>query len=370
VEAYLESSYSTLSDRWGALRRAEAAWVAVRYPALLADAREGVRAVRRLVTRSSSALEALWDDDAPPRIGEIRDEIDRVTSRLRDVGLGRADDLWNILSVDAELRGPLREDLESFLDRLAELDALTAAARLLDEGYTLPEMLNRGHARLEGKAMWHPFLPGGVANPISLGGGGTLVFLTGPNMAGKTTYLRTVGICVYLAHCGLPVPARSFACSPVDRLVTGLSPEDSLRDGVSFFLAEVRRVKEVVEAVASGERTVAIFDEVFRGTNVTDALEASRTVLEGCSADRMGNFVFASHLVELAEELEDLQSVQFAYFDGELEDERLRFDYRVRPGVSHQRFGMTLLRREGVPELLASIVEQRDADIPPPERRR
>jgi DNA mismatch repair ATPase MutS len=208
---------------------------------------------------------------------------------------------------------------------------------------------------LEGEGIWHPFLPKGTRNPVSLRAGQTLVFLTGPNMAGKTTYLKAVGICIYLAQCGLPVPAERFAFAPVDHFVTGLAPEDNLREGISYFLAEVRRVKDVVRAVAAGHRTIAIFDEVFRGTNVADALEASKTVLVGCSKAKRSTFIFSSHLVELAEELGGLPSVEFRYFDGELQGDELSFDYQLRSGVSKKRFGMELLRREGLPDLLAEI---------------
>ena len=110
-----------------------------------------------------------------------------------------------------------------------------------------------------------------------------------------------------------------------------------------------------LELFEGGLRTIAIFDEAFRGINVADALEASKAVLVGCSRARRSTFIFSSHLVELADELSELDSVEFRYFDGELDGDDLRFDYRLRPGVSRKRFGMELLRREGLPELLAAI---------------
>jgi len=260
-----------------------------------------------------------------------------------------------MLVVDRVLRTELRDELRRFLALLAEIDALAAAAILVREGYGLSEIVEESGPVLEGEDIWHPFLPEGIRNPVSLRGGQTLVFLTGPNMAGKTTYLKAVGVCVYLAQCGLPVPAKRFTFAPVDHFVTGLSPEDDLREGISYFLAEVRRVKNVLQAVAAGRRTIAIFDEVFRGTNLRDALEASKAVLVGCSRAKRSTFIFSSHLVELAEELKHLSSVEFRYFDGELEGHQLHFDYRLRSGVSTKRFGMELLRREGLPDLLAAI---------------
>lgn len=291
----------------------------------------------------------------PAQLGRLCQRIRELSDSVSAHDLQSAHSYVGVLEEDRRLRDDQRADLEDLLGALAELDALSAMSHLLDEGYCLTDIGEDGGTAVDGVGVWHPFLPGGVPNPISLRGGETLVFLTGPNMAGKTTYLRAVGVCVYLAQCGLPVPAQRFSLSPVDRFITGLSPEDNLREGVSYFLAEVRRVKEVVEAVVRGERTIAIFDEVFRGTNVTDALDASKAVLVGCSRAESSIFIFSSHLVELADELKDRASIKFCYFEGTLEGNRLSFDYRLRPGVSGQRFGMELLRREGVPGLLDSI---------------
>lgn len=356
VRSYVASSFVTLgSPRWLG-RVVEALWISLRYRELLDHARFGVAAVRRMLALLRPMLAHLEREGAPSEIGRgcevLRTAIARIEASLTiDDSSARA-----VLEADDSLRGELRAAIEGLLEQLARIDALACAARLLDEGYALPELIDDATPHLEGHGIWHPFLPGGVRNSIVIRGGETLVFLTGPNMAGKSTYLKAVGVCVYLGQCGLPIPATRFSFTPVDRLITGLTPEDNLREGVSYFLSEIRRVKEVLTAVANGERTLAIFDEVFRGTNVRDALEASTTVLTGCAQVRSSMFVFSSHLVELAQELEHIPSVRFCSFEGDLMGSELRFDYRLQPGVSNQRFGMELLRREGLPELLESIV--------------
>jgi DNA mismatch repair ATPase MutS len=355
VQAYLDSNFDTLSR--GRVLKAvlESSWIALRYRDLLDHARTGILDTRKLVAGAQRQLEALDRDDAPPAVRSLHEDLACLVERVGTDRLQRAESARAVLVVDRELRTALRDDLRQLLLLLAEFDAMAAAAVLLQEGYGLSEIVEDSGPVLEGEGIWHPFLPEGTRNPVSLRGGQTLVFLTGPNMAGKTTYLKAVGLCIYLAQCGLPVPAKRFALAPVDHLVTGLTPEDNLREGISYFLAEVRRVKDVVRAVAAGRRTIGIFDEVFRGTNVTDALEASKTVLVGCSKAEHSTFIFSSHLVELADELRDLDSVEFRYFDGELRGQELSFDYELRTGVSSKRFGMELLRREGLPDLLAEI---------------
>jgi DNA mismatch repair ATPase MutS len=355
VRAYVDSTYATASGGNALGRAVDSTLIALRYRDLLRHARGGVQAMGKLLSEVGRFMRRLDGGDAPTEVWRICEEVREVTDAIRSSGLADPGPYWRTLEVDRLLRSGLRDEIHRLLDLMAELDALAAAALLLDEGWVLPELVEHEGAWLEGEGLWHPFLPEAVRNPVSLRGGETLVFLTGPNMAGKTTYLRAVGLCMHLAHCGLPVPAERFAFASVDRFLTGLSPEDNLREGISYFLAEVRRVRQVVEAVARGERVVAIFDEVFRGTNVADALDASRAVLRGCSRADTSAFIFSSHLWELADELTDLDSVRLCYFDGDLGASELSFDYRLRSGVSSKRFGMELLRREGVEELLAGI---------------
>ncbi len=196
-----------------------------------------------------------------------------------------------------------------------------------------------------------------MKNRFRLSDGESLVFLTGPNMAGKTTYLKAAGLALLLAHAGMGVPADSLRFSPVDCLFTSIGTGDDMRAGLSQFMAEVVRVREVATILARGYRAFVLFDEVFRGTNLHDALEASKAVMRGFARCGSSGFVFSSHLVELVDELEDLDSVRFAYFDGEIADGAARYTYELKDGYSAQRLGLQLLRQEGVPDLLRQIEE-------------
>ena len=105
----------------------------------------------------------------------------------------------------------------------------------------------------------------------------------------------------------------------------------------------------------ASNRTLVLFDEVFRGTNVKDALDASRMVIRGFARSRNNGFLFSSHLVELAEILEEEPSIFFGFFEGRIEDQQARYEFQLKEGVSQQRFGLQLLGQEGVPELLGSL---------------
>jgi DNA mismatch repair ATPase MutS len=172
-------------------------------------------------------------------------------------------------------------------------------------------------------------------------------------MAGKTTYLKAVAVAAYLAHVGMGVPARGFRLTPLDAVFSSIAPEESLREGLSYFMAEVRRVREVASSVAHGRRVLVVFDEVFRGTNVKDALDASLMVIRGFSRIPHCRSLFSSHLVELGEDLAHEPGIRFSCFAGELREGRAVYSYRLRDGVSDQRFGLHLLEQEGVHRLLS-----------------
>jgi DNA mismatch repair ATPase MutS len=172
-------------------------------------------------------------------------------------------------------------------------------------------------------------------------------------MAGKTTYLKAVSISVFLAHVGMGVPAKRLRLTPLDALFSTLAPEENIREGLSYFMAEVRRVREVAEAVAGGMRALVVFDEVFRGTNVKDAFDASQLVIRGFAKHPQCRSLFSSHLVELAEPLAQEPGIRFTCFEGRLRDGRAVYDFLLKEGVSDQRFGLHLLEQEGVPQLLS-----------------
>ena len=208
---------------------------------------------------------------------------------------------------------------------------------------------------LDATGAFHPFVEDPVPNPVRLDGGEPLVFLTGPNMAGKTTYLRTVGVLVLLAQTGMNVPAASMRFAPVDAILTSLNPVDNLKAGVSYFLAEVLRVRDAARLLAEGRRSLVLFDEVFKGTNVQDALDASRQVIEGFARSRSSGSIFSSHLTDLATAFERHPGIRLRRFDGDVMDGVPRFSYGLEPGVSEKRMGLFLLQQAGVPELLGSI---------------
>lgn len=355
VRAYLASPWDVASHRTGPPAWVDLAWTSIRHQAVVELAATGVTAVIDLVCAVDHWLPTLGRS-LPPVLASPVDAASQALAAVRPALPDPIPSGPRLLARDRDLRTTHRADLEALVTALAALDALFAMARVTrDRGFVLPEVVEGERFILEGDGMVHPFVEDPVPNPIDLEGGRPLVLLTGPNMGGKSTYLRSVAVCAFLAHLGMGVPARRFRFTPLDELATSLSPEDDLRAGVSYFLAEVQRVREVTEKLVAGRRMLVLFDEVFRGTNLADAMDATRLVLRGLSRSRRSGFVVSSHLVELAEELRADAAIRCVCLDGSVADGDVTFGFRIRDGVSSARLGLHLLERERVPELLRSI---------------
>lgn len=255
---------------------------------------------------------------------------------------------WRALRIDQIFR--LHESATSLriLRLIYEIDALVSMADATQRhGFLLPT-IDVGPAHTIGEEVVHPLLESAVANPVRLDQNQRILFLTGPNMAGKTTYLRAFAVAVYFAHLGMGVPASSFHFVPSQCLFSSISINDDLHSGISYFRAEALRIKTIAEAIAAGHRVVAVMDEPFKGTNVKDAFDVSLEVLKRLSARKDCLFMFSSHLIELDECFESTDSIGRQHFEAKEDEGRLVFDFLIRPGISSQRLGIRVLEEEGV----------------------
>ncbi len=327
-----------------------------------ADIRSYSRIVQGVLSAASvvHSLRGLLAALGPSRgDGELRQLLDEMRELLARPGLATMPNEdrwtlapWRVLDVDQMLRTDARATLVRLLHLVYEVDALVAMAdTMVRYGFVMPEICD-GPLEVIAEDVYHPFIEGAVPNPVRLDQKKRMLFLTGPNMAGKTTYLRAAGIALYLAHLGVGVPARSFRFSPCERFFTSITITDDVRGGVSFFRAEALRMKAIAEAVSEEARVVALMDEPFKGTNLKDALDASREVLERLAKRGGSVFIVASHLIELGERMTATGHVDCRLFEASEAEGRLRFEYVLRPGISSQRLGMRVLEEEGIFELL------------------
>lgn len=174
-------------------------------------------------------------------------------------------------------------------------------------------------------------------------------------MAGKSTFIKAVGISVYLAHLGMGVPAREMKVSLLDGIVSNIQITDNLIKGESFFYNEVQRIKNTIEKINTGFKWLILIDELFKGTNQEDAVRCSTAVMEGLRKNKNCLFIISTHLYEIGESLRKYSNIQFNYFETSLSAGELSFSYQLKPGISNDRLGYLILKKEGVLDLLDKL---------------
>lgn len=214
--------------------------------------------------------------------------------------------------------------------------------------------LPREHHATQIEGLFHPSLSSPVPNSVSIERDRNVIFLTGANMAGKSTFMKSYGIAVYLAHMGFPVPAAEMTFSVLEGMYTSINLPDNLSLGYSHFYAEVLRVKQAALEVGRSKDMLVIFDELFKGTNVKDAFDATVAVTRAFGKWDNCQFIISTHIVEAGEMLRDNGNMQFLYLPTRLEHNRPVYTYKIEPGISGDRHGMRIIHNERIVETIMS----------------
>lgn len=253
---------------------------------------------------------------------------------LIDLNIVRRFKLWQQSSAD----------FEALIQSVSMLDALVSLAsyRQNEPGTTWPTFVDTPSMLFEGKRLRHPFLGmKAVANEALLQERNFYI-ITGANMAGKSTYLRTVGISWVMAMAGLPVYAESLKLS-LCRLFTGMRTSDDLTHGISYFNAELLRLKQLI-GVLDDTPTLVILDEILRGTNSKDKLHGSQIFLEYLSQHNV-TAIIATHDLELSQMAED-HGDRFHNYCFEISiGEQVSYGYRITPGIAKNQNATYLLKK-------------------------
>ena len=254
-----------------------------------------------------------------------------------------------VLAVD-RWRAEHQENLQSWLDAWAEFDALNALACYAYEHPTavFPELAD-GAPVLEAKTLGHPLIAEDVCvgNDVALNGANRFYLVSGSNMAGKSTFLRAIGMNVVLASAGAPVRAASATIS-VFAIGASISVTDSLLEGKSKFLAEVERLKETLDLTRGKLPVLFLIDEILSGTNSRDRRAAAEAIIESLLA---GGAIGALSTHDLAlTEIGDIPHLRGLnmHMDSTHPDDPLGFDYRLKSGVSRHSNALAIVKMIGV----------------------
>jgi hypothetical protein len=260
--------------------------------------------------------------------------------------------LWNLQQVlDLEKwKKQNDEDVQLWFDTLACFEALGsfAAMHFNNPCWCFPELREK-YFSITATELGHPLISAEkrVSNYINIDDAGEIMLVTGSNMAGKSTYLRSIGINVILTMAGAPVCANAFALSPV-QLLSSMRIADNLEESTSTFYAELKKLKTVIEKISAGEKVFVLLDEILRGTNSLDRHTGSEALIRQMIKQHAAA-VLATHDVALAELAAEYPGNILNYhFDAQVSGEELYFDYKLKQGVCTNMNASILMKKIGL----------------------
>ncbi|MGN6541095.1 MAG: MutS family DNA mismatch repair protein [Ginsengibacter sp.] len=260
--------------------------------------------------------------------------------------------LWNLQQIlDLEKwKESEQNNVNDWFDTLANFEALNSFGVLyFNEPEWIFPLIHPKYFSIEGKEIGHPLIPKEkrVDNFIDIPTNAELMLVTGSNMAGKSTYLRSIGVNVVLAMSGAPVCATSFSVSHV-QLMSSMRITDNLEESTSTFYAELKKLKTIIEKVNTGDKVFILLDEILRGTNSLDRHTGSKALIKQL-INKKAAAIIATHDLELANLKQEFsENILNFHFDVQVSNDELYFDYRLKPGVCNSLNASILMKKIGI----------------------
>ena len=301
-------------------------------------------------------------DQGNPFLSEVLDAKSILHDSRLSALLSRdiSGSLMQLASAHHLLTHVMQKEMEQLLATLHQLDLFIAVGKIAAvRGFAFAQAMPEEEYLFHAVNLRHPSLEKAVGNAITVDRYRNVVFLTGANMAGKSTFMKSFGIALYLGHMGFPVAANEMVFSVREGLFSSINVPDDLSQGYSHFYAEVQRVKLIADEVSGSRSLVVIFDELFKGTNVKDAYEATLSVTAAFAEYRNCIFIISTHIVEVGEALRETDNLQFVFLPTIMEGKTARYPYQLREGISNDRHGMMIIEQEGILEMIGTPVSTR-----------
>ncbi|QWT39701.1 DNA mismatch repair protein MutS [Dickeya dadantii] len=289
-----------------------------------------------------------------PELKEYEDKV--LTSKGKALALEKAlyEELFDLLL-------PHLADLQQSAGALAELDVLTNLAERADTlNYICPTLSDKPGIRITGgrhpvveQVLSEPF----IANPLSLSPQRRLLIITGPNMGGKSTYMRQAALIVLMAHIGSYVPAEQAVIGPVDRIFTRVGAADDLASGRSTFMVEMTETANILHNAT--EQSLVLMDEIGRGTSTYDGLSLAWACAEALANKIKAMTLFATHYFELTNLPEKMEGVINIHLDALEHGDTIAFMHSVQEGAASKSYGLAVAALAGVPKEVIKRARQK-----------
>jgi DNA mismatch repair protein MutS len=306
-------------------------------------------------------VQLLDKDEAPLMIRTfLRRAADLINKpiliELRQCERGKQFSWTETLHFGRFIRNEFRSQSFELIAIYGRLDAWYSMAVAMQKmKLVFPEFIDQQQPYINAKNLFHILLHTPTPYDVQLSHDNNFLFLTGANMAGKSTFIKAVGSTVFLAHLGMGVPAQSMRLTLFDGLLSNINVVDNIIKGESYFFNEVQRIKNTITKINDGRKWLVLIDELFKGTNVQDAMKCSSAVIKGLIKIKSSLFILSTHLYEIGDELKQYPNISFRFFETTVKDDQLEFSYQLREGVSNDRLGYLILKREKVVDLLERL---------------
>ncbi|MCL1040735.1 DNA mismatch repair protein MutS [Shewanella marisflavi] len=307
-------------------------------------------------------------------VAELKEHEEKVLSS-QGKALALEKQLWEELF---DLLMPRLHELQEFARAAAELDVITNFAERAEQlDYHRPELTAESGIHIEAgrhpvveRVSQSPF----IANPVSLNPARRMLIVTGPNMGGKSTYMRQVALITLMAHIGSFVPAQKAAIGPVDRIFTRIGAADDLASGRSTFMVEMTETANILHNATP--ESLVLMDEIGRGTSTYDGLSLAWSAAEHLAQSLRSMTLFATHYFELTQLPEQIENVANVHLDAIEHDDTIAFMHAVQEGAASKSYGLQVAALAGVPAKVVQAakhklhhLESRDREERLPELR-
>ncbi|MEQ9912841.1 DNA mismatch repair protein MutS [Pectobacterium polaris] len=289
-----------------------------------------------------------------PELKEYEDKV--LTSKGKALALEKAlyDELFDLLL-------PHLAELQQSATALAELDVLTNLAERADTlNYVCPTLSDKPGIKITGgrhpvveQVLREPF----ISNPLSLAPQRRMLIITGPNMGGKSTYMRQAALIVLMAHIGCFVPADQAVIGPVDRIFTRVGAADDLASGRSTFMVEMTETANILHNAT--ENSLVLMDEIGRGTSTYDGLSLAWACAENLANRIKAMTLFATHYFELTTLPEKMEGVVNVHLDAREHGDTIAFMHSVQDGAASKSYGLAVAALAGVPKEVIKRARQK-----------
>lgn len=274
--------------------------------------------------------------------------------QLLSVNTDEEMNLKDLFLLNKALSYSFNASLQNLLELFYELDVAIVVGRVAKERGLCFATAHADHEVSVGICgLFHPHISGAVSNDLEITKHKNIFFLTGANMAGKSTLMKSFGVAVYMAHMGFPIAAKSMQFAVQDGMYTSINVPDNINMGYSHFYAEVLRVKKVAIEVSLSKRLIVIFDELFKGTNVKDAYDATLAVTTALSKRHACSFMISTHIIEVGQDLaKSCDNVSFSYLPTIMKDKVPTYTYRLKTGITNDKHGMIIIENEHIIDII------------------